>query len=162
MTPRAALLLLFCSLANGICYIPDGSVAPQDTACRNDNDAAACCGQGYACLSNGICMSTGDEIQKDGASTFVRGSCTDQSWRSNSCPQFCINPEYDLLAGGEGVGKCPNGNNEWYCIDGFLNSTNCDTQENVLIFFGKYRDLLGTGAKRPTLLLQEHILLSPP
>lgn len=127
--------LLLPAFATAICYYPDGSVAPQDTACMDNEEASTCCGQGYACLSNNICMSTGDEIQKSGASTYVRGSCTDQTWRSNNCPLFCIGPT-DLLSGGNGIAQCPGTENEYYCIDAADDTTNCGTETNVLIFYG--------------------------
>src|SRR5690348_15730855 len=99
------IFLIFTAFrsATAICYYPDGSVAPQDTACQDNDEESTCCGQGYACLSNNICMSTGDETQKAGATTFVRGSCTDKTWRSNNCPLFCINPTIDFLSGGNGI-----------------------------------------------------------
>lgn len=61
---RLALLFLFCSLlpivqSQRACYWPDGS----STASSNNNYIACdaegvshCCGQGEACLSNGLCF----------------------------------------------------------------------------------------------------------
>ena len=121
------------------CYYPDGTVAPQDTACTDSVAESTCCGQGYACLSNRICMATGDEIKKQGASLYVRGSCTDQSWRSSNCPQFCINSD-DLLSGGMGIAKCSNETiDEYYCIDTDDNTVSCDSETNVIVFQGKQR-----------------------
>ena len=89
------LLSLFVVSAVSICYYPDGSTAPQDTPCKNDGGNSTCCGQGYACLSNSICMSVpGLTNDPNSQSTYVRGSCTDKSWLSPSCPLFCLNPKF--------------------------------------------------------------------
>jgi hypothetical protein len=104
------LLILFLvaniQLASAQCYYPDGSISTGDTPCTSTGNST-CCGSGYACLSNRICMATGDEAQKPDASLYVRGSCTDPTWKSASCPLFCIS-SHDLLSGGMGIAKCPN------------------------------------------------------
>ena len=128
-------LIPYFSGVASICYYPDGSVSPQDTPCRDDTAQSTCCGQGYACLSNSICAATGKEIQKPGATLYVRGSCTDKTWRSGDCPLFCLNPQYDDVGGGEGIGKCPGENQLYYCIDS--QPVNCSADKNVLIFEGK-------------------------
>lgn len=134
------LILLFPLSSYGICYYPDGSVAPQDTPCSDTSAESTCCGQGYACLSNNICMATGDEIIKNGATLYVRGSCTDQKWRSSSCPLFCINPKepnFDLVAGGTGISKCDKTKDDvYYCIDENTNNVDCEKLVNVLSFQG--------------------------
>ncbi|POR31358.1 Uncharacterized protein TPAR_08408 [Tolypocladium paradoxum] len=116
-----------------LCYFPDGSVAPQDSPCSDDTAQSTCCGQGYACLSNNVCMATGREIQKPGATTFSRGSCTDRSWRSGACPNFCADPEADNVGGGEGMGRCERDAKLFYCINA-KTKPNCDKMENILIF----------------------------
>ncbi|AEO61046.1 hypothetical protein MYCTH_2310829 [Thermothelomyces thermophilus ATCC 42464] len=138
---NARVLVLFlavCRLLPGTraaCYYPSGLLAPNDTPCRDDTPHATCCGQGYACLSNGICQATGEELKKPGASEFVRGSCTDKTWRSSNCPLFCINEEYDYLDGGTGIAKCENTSNDLYvCIDG--QESSCEEGINVLYFPG--------------------------
>ena len=119
----------------GRCYYADGSVASGDTPCSLGG-TSTCCGSGYACLSNRICMATGDEAQKPGASLYVRGSCTDRSWRSASCPLYCIGSN-DLLSGGMGIAKCPNITlDEYYCIDSLANTVNCSEQFGVFEFQG--------------------------
>ena len=92
-------LLLFLSflclpLCEAICYYPDGeTIAPQDVPCQNGPGDSVCCGPGYACLSNGLCM--GNNATHDGHSLvpYGRGSCTDKRWRSSACPAFCIGPK---------------------------------------------------------------------
>jgi hypothetical protein len=48
-------------------------------------DVSHCCGPTDICLSNGLCW--------DQDSTYynrmVRASCTDNTWASSSCPQYC-------------------------------------------------------------------------
>ncbi|KAI3534116.1 hypothetical protein CSPX01_12320 [Colletotrichum filicis] len=117
------------------CYYPDGSIAPNDTPCQDLTAESTCCGQGYACLSNGMCQATGKELSKDGATELVRGACTDRSWRSSSCPLFCINPETDNVAGGIGIAKCDGTVEElYYCINSVMNTVNCTAKKNVLFF----------------------------
>jgi hypothetical protein len=100
------------------CYYFSGRVAPSDTPCRDDTTHATCCGQGYACLTNGICQATGEELEKPGATEFVRGGCTDKTWRSASCPLFCIDDGVDFLDGGNGIFKCGNKTEDLYfCIN---------------------------------------------
>lgn len=87
-----------------------------------------------------MCQATGKELQRPGSTKFVRGSCTDESWRSGSCPSFCVNPEFDLLAGGMGIGRCRSPEAVlFYCING--QESDCEAQRRVLIFQGK-RDLV--------------------
>ena len=70
------------------CYYPNGELSPNDTPCYNNRAVSVCCGQGYACLDNGICKvvidtNVANDIQ------YLRGSCTDQLF-GPGCPQFCI------------------------------------------------------------------------
>jgi len=79
------------------------------------------------------------EIQKPDASTYVRGSCTDQSWESPECPRFCINSTLDDVGGGEGIAKCPNTSLDlYYCIDGNYQEANCTSGNLILSFAGKF------------------------
>ena len=75
------------------CYYPDGSLALKDTPCTSDT-STTCCGQGFACLENGICQVTtlaqAFDPNLNPSINYYRGSCTDQSWSSPECPQFCI------------------------------------------------------------------------
>ncbi|KAK1988565.1 hypothetical protein LZ30DRAFT_745029 [Colletotrichum cereale] len=138
MHPRCVLWFPIVSLLSGVhaaCYYPDGSIAPNDTPCQDRTAESVCCGQGYACLSNGMCQATGKELQKGGATELVRGACTDRSWRSSSCPLFCINPETDNVAGGIGVARCQGTTEElYYCINAMQDQVNCTAKQNVLFF----------------------------
>ncbi|KND87051.1 hypothetical protein TOPH_08260, partial [Tolypocladium ophioglossoides CBS 100239] len=128
----AAVLATWPQASHSVCYFPDGSVAQQDSPCRDDTPQSTCCGQGYACLSNNICMATGKELQRSGASVYVRGSCTDKNWRSGSCPNFCADPEADNIQGGVGMAKCERDDKLFYCVDS--RKANCDKMENILVF----------------------------
>ena len=86
-------LLLHSRTCTAICYYPDGqTIAPQDVPCLGGTGASACCGPGYACLSNGLCMHTNATHDDKSTDSYVRGSCTDQQWRAAACPAFCIGP----------------------------------------------------------------------
>ncbi|KXX77126.1 hypothetical protein MMYC01_205230 [Madurella mycetomatis] len=125
--------------AEAACYYPSGRIAPNDIPCRDDTPHATCCGQGYACLSNGICQATGEELQAPDASEFVRGACTDREWRSSSCPLFCIEEDVDFLDGGNGIFKCGNTTEDLYfCINTrTVEETGiCEERRNVLFFPG--------------------------
>ncbi|KAI1269832.1 hypothetical protein F5Y18DRAFT_371754 [Xylariaceae sp. FL1019] len=147
----AFVLLFLFRLAESICYYPDGTVAPQDTPCDDDSSESTCCGQGYACLSNHICQATGEERHKNGATEFVRGSCTDKNWRSGSCPAFCVNPEapsFDLTAGGMGMAKCANITEDiYYCINQNTDHVDCEKKVNVVTFQGTPTALTTIGAR---------------
>ncbi|EED15663.1 hypothetical protein TSTA_051010 [Talaromyces stipitatus ATCC 10500] len=71
------------ALAKPTCYYPDGSIAQNDMPCGNGTDVA-CCGAGGICLSNGLCMDVGQP------NTLARSSCTDKSWNSRNCPNYCL------------------------------------------------------------------------
>ena len=69
------------------CYFPDGSKATSDTACHDpspgDNGASACCNSLDACLESHLCL------EQSGGPMISRGSCTDQTWQSQECSQYC-------------------------------------------------------------------------
>ena len=73
------------------CYYPDGSVVARDTPCHSPSigdGASACCDSGDICLDNNLCLSQG------GAELISRGSCTDHTWQSPECSQYCSDGEY--------------------------------------------------------------------
>ncbi|TFB00012.1 hypothetical protein CCMA1212_008256 [Trichoderma ghanense] len=140
--PLSFLTLLLSSQATSLCYYPDGTPAPGDVPCTDSTANSVCCGTGYACLSNGICQATGDELKKPGATEFVRGSCTDKTYRSSSCPSFCGTPDQDNVSGGEGMAKCTDTKQDLYwCINAAniaLQETEdpCGDQDAVVFFPG--------------------------
>lgn len=75
--------LLPTCLAVAACFFPNGEVA-QDMPCNASAAVGVCCG-GYpnkmVCLDGGRCQ--------ENTGTIYRGTCTDQTWSSPECPQFC-------------------------------------------------------------------------
>lgn len=68
------------------CYYPDGSVASNDSPCRSSSvgeGPSACCDPADICLNNGLCLA------QWGGEVISRGSCTDRSWQSPACSQYC-------------------------------------------------------------------------
>jgi hypothetical protein len=139
-------LALLVSPAFAACFYPDGSVA-QDTPCTDSTTQSSCCGTGYACVGHSssffLCQATGDEFQKPEASQYVRGSCTDKSWRSSNCPNVCVDPERDHTGGGNGVAPCPRSDIVFYCISRGLGVENCTTGFNLIDFLGTLLVRLG-------------------
>lgn len=85
-----------------------------------------------------FCQATGDELQEPGATEYVRGGCTDKSFRSSSCSLICIDPDLDNVAGGHGLGKCENTQSDmYYCINGDLDNVDCTSGNGILFFAGK-------------------------
>ena len=78
------LLFTHSLFIEATCYYPDGTIATQDIPCTKDTTVNAdyCCGSDSICLTNKICLNN--------IGTLVRGSCTDHSWTSPSCPSFCV------------------------------------------------------------------------
>lgn len=138
----ATILLISSAVfqVSAACYYPDGSVA-QDIPCTDSTDESTCCGPGFACLGHTssffLCQATGEEFQRADASEFVRGSCTDQSWRSSNCPNVCVDPNRDNTAGGHGVAACPRSDTRFYCISTGLSEEDCSTGHNLIEFVSK-------------------------
>jgi hypothetical protein len=115
------------------CFYPNEGRAEGDYACNLTAEVSFCCAVGYSCLDNKICTGSGDDIQP-----YNRGSCTDQTWNSPACPQFCqdFSPDggswlvncnrwaddkgvccYDVYAS-EPLGCCTNSSAEVFMLDG--------------------------------------------
>lgn len=127
-------LVLLTLRVSAICYYPDGTVTPGDVPCLTGNDPSFCCSFGYACLNNQICMTT--PHTPNATNTYVRGSCTDPTWRSANCPSFCVNPDppwKDDTGGGEGMVLCPNTTNTFYCFDFNEDAVNCAERLNIAV-----------------------------
>jgi hypothetical protein len=119
-----SLLLVLCLNFVGAsgekkCYYPDNTLAPSDSDCNPGEDASVCCGKGYVCLRNGVCQidpsTTGENAEFRG--TIWRGSCTDQSWSSARCPNFCtlLGTNLGNSSSGQQLGKCPDMEDTYYC-----------------------------------------------
>jgi hypothetical protein len=72
-----------------ICYYPNGDLAVNDVPCSSSGGNSTCCGFGYTCLSNKICKRS-NFVNGNDTDTYVRGSCTDKTFASSSCPSFCL------------------------------------------------------------------------
>jgi hypothetical protein len=136
------LLLLFIESvysAINACFHPDGSNITTNYPCFSSGDSP-CCAKGYACLKNGLCKwtSAAGNSPPDN-SEYVRGSCTDQSWKSPSCPKYCITPSLDIVDGGEYMMQCPEGN--FYFCNNTLGSieTNCTQGAMAYTWAREYR-----------------------
>ncbi|KAE8441298.1 hypothetical protein EG329_005528 [Mollisiaceae sp. DMI_Dod_QoI] len=114
------------------CYYPNGDIAPNDTPCdptANATNATFCCGQGYACLSNMICMSTPAVTGWNGAALYSRGSCTDQTWEG-SCPWFCVQ---NSDSNSEDMIKCPSTTQDSYCCSS-ISLCDCESGDSTIDF----------------------------
>ena len=108
-TTTTLLFLLEVPWASALCYYPNGKPS-DDLACDPTAEVSVCCNRGAACLSNGVCEHLPDS-SAGVAATYGRGSCTDQSWQSASCPQFC---QTTFLGGGVPVSNCTT-DGDWCC-----------------------------------------------
>ena len=79
-----ALLLPLTQAAtsSSSCYYPSGNLAPSnDVPCNTNTDGhSACCSEGVACLSSGLCFDNG---------LVSRGSCTDSDYADEACASAC-------------------------------------------------------------------------
>ena len=66
---------------SGSCYYPTGDPSPGDSPCGS-GDATPCCPYQWQCEKNGLCY-----LENEGY--YGRYTCTDQTWSSDNCPQFC-------------------------------------------------------------------------
>ena len=73
------------------CYAPNGD------ACNptSSNQVSACCAPPDTCLSNGLCL--GADM------TPSRGSCTDRTWKSTGCAQWCSDGKTTHTSGTQSV-----------------------------------------------------------
>jgi hypothetical protein len=103
------------------CYWPDATIVDHNyIPCTNTTTTGTytpCCIVGDYCFSNGLCLGTG-------SMTTYRGSCTDRSWASPDCPQYCL----ELCAGsGCGVWPC-DGNGHFGCV-----KEDCGTEQQIVV-----------------------------
>ncbi|KAI9742639.1 MAG: hypothetical protein M1818_003780 [Claussenomyces sp. TS43310] len=121
------LAYLVSSTLAASCYFPDGSAASNYTACSadaSDTSPSTCCASGYACLNSGVCEHTG-AVGSGNGDTWVRGGCTDQSWKSSACPNFCLTGYESTSSGME---QCSSNTTDIYCC---ASDVNCDCGSGV-------------------------------
>lgn len=92
----AAVVCLWSTAAatNSTCYYPNGK-ENNGGACNPNAEVSACCGPTFVCLSNGLCK-PGPDSKKTYAYNFYRSGCTDATFNSTSCPQFCTDSELHI------------------------------------------------------------------
>ena len=84
-------LYLFADISiasNTTCYFPDG-LQSKGSPCNPTANVSTCCGPGFVCLGNGLCA-PGPNDRKTYDYKFYRSSCTDSTWKSSACPNFCL------------------------------------------------------------------------
>ncbi|MCJ1461614.1 hypothetical protein MMC07_000211 [Pseudocyphellaria aurata] len=64
------------------CLTPSGAVLQGFGLCNPNSSTSVCCKLGEACTENGLCSTP--------AGFLYRGGCTDESFKSKSCPTLCI------------------------------------------------------------------------
>lgn len=71
------------NLIGGPSQIAGGNLPCDPSAVRS-----TCCGLGWACLENGLCLSTSDSPRTH-AGIYALGQCTDPEWKSDVCFSPC-------------------------------------------------------------------------
>ncbi|MCJ1369197.1 hypothetical protein MMC20_000406 [Loxospora ochrophaea] len=141
--------LFFSHAVADECYFPSGDEAGGNVPCYPDLPESPCCAVGWACLENDLCSSTAN-VSSLAVGTPARGSCTDPSFSSTECPQFCLGgsgmvkliqhlSDYYKIALTDQIGddrglllqNCPNTGE--YCCS---NDCDCSTGENVITVSG--------------------------
>lgn len=142
----AALALLLPTTAaqstDAPCFFPNSTAAAADMApCGGagaDTTHSHCCNQGWACLSNGLCMAAGQDPAQLAGATLVRGACTDQTWTSPDCPRWCTNAEdLDDLNVPQPIAACQAVPGAFYCANSD-DAADCDEEEEVIRFSGTF------------------------
>lgn len=83
------------------CYKPDGTESP-DIPCGFPN-LSTCCGDGWDCLSNGLC-------RQHGTTAYSQSTCTNPSYEN--CLAFCNKSQFD---GFTEMNRCEANGNSWCC-----------------------------------------------
>ncbi|CAF9925487.1 MAG: hypothetical protein HETSPECPRED_005850 [Heterodermia speciosa] len=116
---RTRCLLQLCSiflfltkansnLAGATCYDYDGTIQPGDVPCNPDAGQSFCCGGYWTCLGNGVCSDQNTtQLIGSGQTLLARATCTDPTFGSTVCPQFCL--------GDLGRGITTFANNDSFC-----------------------------------------------
>lgn len=122
MSLALPLLLVFATVAVAqVCYLPDGSPSTKNNtfACKPDVAASHCCQGIDICTTNGLCKAPHD------LSTvwIYRTTCTDQTWQSSACPQYCRSSE-------NGLSQTENGDAREWLMKGCSATTYCCTYDS--------------------------------
>ena len=106
---------------NNTCYKSDGTESP-DIPCGFPN-LSTCCGDGWDCLSNGLC-------RQHGTTAYSQSTCTNPSYEN--CLAFCNQSQFD---GFTEVSRCDPNDNSWCCAGAagqeFGGPKCCDTNDTT-------------------------------
>ncbi|KAJ6441998.1 transmembrane alpha-helix domain-containing protein [Purpureocillium lavendulum] len=95
--------------ATTLCYWPDGQVAIGQFPC-NAGGHSTCCGTGYACLSNNMCMAVTD-------AALIKGP---------------LAAGYDVMGGQQVMHKCDNNDTLFYCESSV--KPDCEHTKQVIVY----------------------------
>ena len=90
-----SLLVAFASSLQGsTCYNDDGVIIEDDVPCKPDAEQSFCCGKYWTCLDGGVCSDQNTtQLVGTEQTLLARATCTDRTYKSNACPQFCLGGE---------------------------------------------------------------------
>lgn len=101
MAPLLHLVLLGTAFVVGVsadCYWPNGKLAEKLVACHGSNVMGTCCEEGWTCLANKACGNFADpRFDYAYNNVYQRQACSDQSWQSNQCPQYCTSSKFRVV-----------------------------------------------------------------
>ena len=119
------LFLVFaCTGAAATCFLRSGDVDETGLPCHPENEQSHCCRQDeHVCLSNNLCFDWNQNHVIEGllnislsslAHTDSRyvGSCTDTTWATNNCSQYCKNTVFSTYGD---LRQCDGQNDFWTC-----------------------------------------------
>lgn len=116
-------LLLAASYVTARCYFPDGTLDTKSFVCNttavDNGGSSACCLAGDDCYDSGTCYQGWSGIA-------YRNTCTDPTWKSRACPQFCL--ESDMLDAGIWIQSCDLRTRSACCLVGSANCCNDTTK----------------------------------
>ena len=96
------------------CYFATGELATLTSPCHDGSSGltSLCCTHGDMCLNNTLCAKS----LGGGESMHYRGTCTDSTWTSPSCPRFCVGDENKSTTVAVFLcGDNKDGTLQWYC-----------------------------------------------
>lgn len=83
------LLWSLCEASGSLCYSHKQIITTGDQPCNPSQAESWCCGWGWACLENRVCSATLHITPYPANRRPGRGGCTDSSWNSSQCANFC-------------------------------------------------------------------------
>lgn len=95
---------------NHLPFNTTNNYADNDRPCYPDRPTSFCCGIGEICSSNKLCIGG----PGTGYMPYNRGTCTDRTWQSPECPQFCRSSSTLQLCGPD-LYCCPDNNTNLFC-----------------------------------------------